>query len=82
MPEQTYVEKELLPLGFRTERVKIVDFLPRSVIMTIGHLKLLFECCCASYPSGRSLGCPIHHDGPGSSWPVDEAKKLPAIIAH
>ena len=39
-------------------------------------LKLQFDCNCPSYPNIKSLGCPLHHSGPGSSWPVDEAKKI------
>ncbi len=67
----TYAEKELLPLGFRK-----VEETENKVILFLGHLKLQFDCVCSAYPNIKALGCPLHHSGPGSSWPVDGAKKV------
>ena len=67
----TYAEKELLPLGF-----KISESTENKVVLSLGHLKLQFDCCCSAYPNIKTMGCPLHHSGLGSSWPVDEAKKI------
>lgn len=73
----TCVENELLPLGFRSEERN-----SKKVVLSIGHLKLLFDCGCPAYPKIIALGCPIHHPGsPGGSWPVEEAKKIPRVIS-
>jgi hypothetical protein len=72
----TYVESQLQPLGFR-----FLDGVPdRSVVLSLGHLKFRFDCVCPAYPTIKALGCPLHHDGPGGSSPVDEAKKIPVVI--
>ncbi len=77
----TYVEEGLRPLGFRfvkrDERYGVVT----NVVLSIGHLKMVFDCVCPAYPSIRALGCPVHHKGPGGSWPVEDAKKVPAAVA-
>lgn len=67
----TYVEQELSPLGFHTtERTE------KKVVLSFRHLKLQFDCCCPNYPEIKGLGCPLHHSGPGNSWPVEEARRL------
>ena len=79
----TYVENELLPLGFHlvSKEERRPGFVHR-VVLLISHLKLQFDCGCPAYPNIIALGCPIHHPGhPGSSWPVDLAKKLPAALS-
>lgn len=75
----TYVEKELQLLGFKTIS-KEGNIFKKRIVLSISHLKLQFDCNCPAYPSIRSLGCPLHHKGPGGSMPVEEAKKIPAII--
>jgi len=67
----TYAEQELLPLGFRT-----IESAENKAVLSLGHLKLQFDCCCPAYPNIKALGCPLHHSGSGSSWPVEEAKKI------
>ncbi len=75
----TYVENELRPIGFKTES-KQGNIFKQKVVLSIGHLKLRFDCVCPAYPTIKALGCPLHHDGPGGSWPVEEAKKIPVAI--
>lgn len=73
----SYVEDELLSLGFRLEERS-----DERVVLSINHLKLQFDCSCPAYPSIIALGCPIHHPGhPGGSWPVDLAKKIPVALS-
>ncbi len=72
----TYAERELQPLGFRTVSRKGEN----EIILSFDHLKLLFECVCPAYPSIKAMGCPLHHEGPGGSWPVDDAKKI--VMTH
>ena len=69
----TYVEKELLPIGFMVVGSESTD---KKVVLSFGHLKLQFDCCCPAYPYIKALGCPLHHSGPGGSWPVEEAKQI------
>ena len=69
----TYVEQELLPMGFN-----VAESTDKKVVLSLGHLKFQFDCVCPSYPSIKTLGCPLHHSGPGDSWPVYEAKKVAA----
>lgn len=79
----TYAEEELVPLGFRVVLKKEGSFGARdSVIFAVGHLNLLFTCSCPAYPNIKALGCPLHHsqNDPGSSWPVEEAKKIPELL--
>lgn len=66
----TYVEKELLPHGFC-----LVESGDKKVVLSKGHLKLLFECGCPGEGT-IALGCPLHHRGNGCSWPVEDAKKM------
>lgn len=77
----TYVERQLQGLGFHrvAEEKDSVGF-EQAVILSIGHLRLQFVCCCPYYPSIRGLGCPLHHDGPGGSWPVYAARVLAALL--
>lgn len=67
----TYAERELSPLGFI-----LVEGTENKVVFSLGHLKLQFDCCCPAFPNIKALGCPLHHSGLGSSWPVEEAKKI------
>ncbi|NQT22794.1 MAG: hypothetical protein HQ579_05060 [Candidatus Omnitrophica bacterium] len=72
----TFAEKELLPLGFKlgAEKEDSMGF-KISQIFFIGDSKLKFDCVCPSYPEIKALGCPLHHEGPGGSGPIEEAKK-------
>lgn len=78
----TYAEKELQPLGFHlvSEERDALGF-ARQVVLSLSHLKLLFDCACPAYPNISALGCPLHHDGPGGSWPIETAKRLPGTIS-
>ncbi len=76
----TYVEKELQPLGFLLVRQDERHGVVTSVVLAIKHLNLVFNCGCPAYPNIRALGCPLHHDGPGGSWPVEDAKSIPATV--
>lgn len=77
----TYAEQELLPLGFYlAEKENDEIGFARKIVLSFGHLKFLFECVCPAYPTIKGLGCPLHHDGPGGSWPIEDAKKIPAAI--
>ena len=71
----TYAEQELKPFGFH-----LVEGGARSVVFALSHLKLRFDCACPAYPDIKALGCPLHHEGPGGSWPIIEAKKISAIL--
>jgi hypothetical protein len=79
----TYAERELLPLGFRLLTTKTNTFGHElQIVLTFGSLKLQFDCPCPFYPTIKALGCPLHaHEtsAPGS-WPVEEAKKIPATF--
>ncbi len=78
----TYAERELRPLGFHllSADADRVGF-ERKIVLSYGHLKLQFDCVCPAYPSIKALGCPLHHEGPGGSWPVTTAKKLPQALS-
>ncbi len=79
----TYVEKELLPLGFHKESERRNDIgFEEQIVLRFRHLKLQFDCVCPAYPSTKALGCPLHaHETslPGS-WPVEQAKKIPIAL--
>jgi hypothetical protein len=75
----TYAERELIPLGFGVVSKMTTPF-AENVVLSYGHLKLRFDCSCPSYPHIKALGCPLHHEGPGSSWPIKEAKKIASAI--
>lgn len=79
----TYAERELQPLGFRLLATELDSLgFERKTVLSFGHLKLQFDCVCPAYPSIKALGCPLHaHETslPGS-WPVEEAKKIPAAF--
>lgn len=75
----TYAEKILVPLGYKFV-AKNGDPFEKQVVLSIGHLKLQFDCVCPAYSTIKALGCPLHHDGPGGSWPISDAEKI-AIIA-
>lgn len=88
----TYAERVLKPLGFNlieqsvinpSERLDREDIRPgirEKVVLTFSHLKLQFDCVCPSHPHIKALGCPLHHEGLGSSWPVEEAKQAALVI--
>jgi len=79
----TYVERELNPLGFQTVSREGYIGLERQVILSFSHLKFQFDCVCPAFPAIRALGCPLHHrEDFGGSWPVEEAKKVAAIIGN
>lgn len=59
----TFAEKILVPLGYKFV-VKNGDPFEKQVVLSIGHLKLQFDCVCPAYPTIRALGCPLH-----SRWP-------------
>lgn len=73
----TYAEKELRPSGFKLEREERNGFgLAQRVILSRGRLKFQFDCVCPLYPNIKAMGCPLHHEGPGGSATVEEAKKI------
>ncbi|HSX57956.1 MAG TPA: hypothetical protein VLE47_01630 [Candidatus Saccharimonadales bacterium] len=67
----TYIEEQLGVLGTLEQ-----DRFGKSVAITldIGKRKIRFPCSCPFYPRIKAMGCPLHHEGPGGSWPVEEAK--------
>ena len=71
----THVEQELKPFGFN-----LVESSQAKVVLSISHLKLQFDCVCPAYPNIKALGCPLHSTSPGSSWPVEEAKRIAPMI--
>ena len=77
----TYAEAVLLPLGFRSvgSEEHRAGWKQR-IVLSISHLRLQFDCVCPAYPNIKALGCPLHHNGPGGSWPVEEAKRVPTAI--
>ncbi|MDE1970794.1 MAG: hypothetical protein KGI50_04455 [Patescibacteria group bacterium] len=77
----TYAERELLPLGFRRVETATPDTRSAArVILSIGCLKLLFECACPAFPNIIAMGCPLHHEGLGGSHEIEQAKKLPHLF--
>lgn len=68
----TYAERKLRGLGFREEHRDQ----ERAVVLTNGRISLWFGCACPSHPSVTALGCPLHHNEPGDSWPVHAAVEL------
>ena len=77
----TYAERELQPFGFRpTDEKRNGAGHTLSITLVVNHLMLLFRCGCPAYPNIKALGCPVHHDGPGGSWPVEIAKRIMAAI--
>jgi hypothetical protein len=69
----TYAEEKLKAIGFETldKDIKPTGEID-SVTMATGEFVVKFTCVCPA-PSIRKLGCPVHHDGPGGSWPVTRA---------
>lgn len=69
----TYAERELESLGYKvTSRTRESEVrLQRE-----GQEEIVFTCACPVYPNIKALGCPLHHEGPGGSWPVVGAKEL------
>lgn len=77
----TYAEHELQLLGFRLSATEVDSVgIERKIVLSHNHLKLQFDCVCPAHPSIKALGCPLHHEGPGGSWPVETAKKLPQAL--
>ena len=73
----TFVERRLAPIGFKTvERHEARGFIVDEVVMQLGETVIKFECVCPAFPSIKGLGCSIHHEGPGDSWPVVRAEEL------
>ncbi|MBI3633802.1 MAG: hypothetical protein HY226_05960 [Candidatus Vogelbacteria bacterium] len=68
----TYVENKLIPIGYRLVSKKA----NKQVVLAWSHLKLQFDCVCPIYPIAKALGCPLHHEGPGGSWPVKMAEEI------
>jgi len=77
--ETTYAERKLLPLGFKIVGIEESCFFTQKIIFSIGHLKFQFDCICPAYPNIKALGCPLHHEGKGGSWPIMEAIKIAAL---
>ncbi len=75
----TFAERILAPLG-RKLVAKTGNPFEKQVVFSIGHLKLQFDCVCPAYPDIKAMGCPLHHEGPGGSWPITDAKKIIATI--
>lgn len=75
----TYAEKILIPFGYKFV-AELGNPFKRQIVLSIGHLKLLFTCGCPAYPNIKALGCPLHHEGAGGSWPVIGAEKVVAIF--
>lgn len=73
----TYAQAQLGPLGFRTTATKTnICGHEREVTLQCGDTTHTFNCVCPAYPSIMALGCPLHHDGPGSSGSVEDIKKF------
>lgn len=74
---KTFAERRLEPLGYAVdERHERNVFTIDSVTMSFGEMVVRFECVCPAYPTIRALGCSLHHEGPGDSWPVVRAEEL------
>jgi hypothetical protein len=74
--EKTYAEKELVPLGYKL----LIRNEDSQIVLAIGHTKVRFDCACPMHPQIRALGCPLHHDGPGDSFAVDDARRIARIF--
>lgn len=73
----TYVEQELIPLGYHlvtTEKKRIEQ--TTKVILSLCGENFEFNCTCPDFPTIKGLGCPLHHEGPGRSAPVENGKVL------
>ena len=66
----TYAEKELLPHGYKLESISSKH---ASFSLQNGFLVINLVCGCPAYPNIQAMGCPLHHHGPGGSWPIFEA---------
>ena len=74
---ETFAETRLSPLGFETvERHETRGYTVDSLTMQLGEIVVKFECVCPAYPTIKALGCSLHHEGPGDSWPVVRAEEL------
>ena len=76
----TYAEEELCPLGFHLISEKVGWCGVQEVVLGFGHLMFLFVCVCPAYPKIRALGCSLHRGSIGDSWPIEIARKIPAVI--
>jgi len=75
----TYAEQELTPHGFRLVEARGENGAynnPSKVIMERGGCTVEFTCTCPAHPVITALGCPIHAKTTGSSWPVEDAKRI------
>lgn len=75
MSYASFAEAELAPRGF-----KLVRENEKEVVLQFGHLKFLFECDCPAYPTTKGLGCPIHCNYTGGSWPVEKARGVAIFL--
>ena len=68
----TYAESQLAPYGYR------VAARSGEVSLTLerGERQVEFTCACPAFPLIKALGCPMHHPGPGGSWPVHHEVEL------
>lgn len=69
----SYVEDQLLPLGF----IRVDGVGEKTVVLAIDSFRLEFRCTCPTWlPNVRAIGCPLHHNGPGGSISVEDAKRV------
>ena len=67
----TYLERELgvrgrLEVGFGAVKDRLT--------ITVRGERIEIECVCPAHPHITAMGCPLHHYGPGGSWPVEHLK--------
>jgi len=78
----TYAEQELGPLGFKfVEKKEIRPGFIQKIVLSFCHLKLQFDCGCPDYPHIKTLGCPLHHKGPGGSHSIETAKEITSLFS-
>jgi hypothetical protein len=74
---KTYAEIILEPFGFSKGPNNQTQ---KNLTLVFQEHIVVFSCVCPSYPDIRALGCPLHHSGPGGSWPVEKEKSIANLI--